>query len=106
MLKHVLIGCGWVCVVAAAVLLAVFPVTFALALWLGGLGLLLTLGFAIERWKYRQTRAPGGEWQATDERFFDEEKNCTVQVYYNPVTGQRRYVPEGHSVDKPQTGSQ
>ncbi len=100
MLKHLLIGCGSICVVAAVVLLVVWPVTFPLALWLGGLGLLLTLGFAIERWKYRQTRVPGGQWQATEERFFDEEKNCNIQVYYNPATGQRRYVPESHSADK------
>lgn len=37
----------------------------------------------------------GGRWQPTDEKFVDPESNQLVTVWYNPATGERRYVAEG-----------
>ena len=36
--------------------------------------------------------APEEGWQQTDERFIDPESGQPVQVFYNPRTGERRYV--------------
>ncbi len=59
------------------------------AIW-GGI-LLLALG--VERWRYRQPQSrPDAAWIATDERFVDVETGKTMQVWYEPSTGARRYV--------------
>ena len=78
----------------AIILLLLLPAALPLVFWLGGLGLLLTVGFAVERWRYRQSYTAGGRWEATGERFFDEPTQRNVQVYYNPATGERRYVAQ------------
>ncbi|HYA65664.1 MAG TPA: hypothetical protein VEE84_03195 [Burkholderiaceae bacterium] len=58
--------------------------------WGGVLGVLVL----IERWRYRSTRASSsGTWQATGERFIDPESGRSMQVLYNPSTGERRYEP-------------
>ena len=36
----------------------------------------------------------GGRWQPTDEKFVDPDSNQLVTVWYNPATGERRYVAE------------
>ena len=73
----------------------------AQALALGGLILLATV---FERWRYRPNRArPGATWEATDERFLDPQTGETVQVFYDPCSGERRYV--SHS-GRPGTGAQ
>lgn len=48
---------------------------------------------------------PGREptWEATDERFLDPQTGETVQVFYDPCSGERRYV--SHS-GRPGTGAQ
>jgi len=37
----------------------------------------------------------GGEWRPTDEKFVDPESGELVTVWYDPKTGERRYVGEG-----------
>ena len=37
----------------------------------------------------------GGSLQPTPERFLDEESGRLVTVWFNPETGERRYVDEG-----------
>jgi len=55
-------------------------------------GLLLLASVVFERWRYvRRAGAMAGPWQATDERFADPETGKSVQVFYNPQTGERRY---------------
>jgi len=41
----------------------------------------------------------GGEWRPTDEKFVDPESGQLVTVWYDPKTGERRYV--GESRDRP-----
>jgi hypothetical protein len=60
------------------------------ALALGGV---IVLGTAFERWRYRPNSAPpGADWKPTGERFEDPETGKPVQVYYDPKSGERRYV--------------
>jgi len=56
--------------------------------------ILLFIGLAIERWRYKPLadRNPGPGWTMTDERFVDPETGKTVTVYFNSRTGERRYV--------------
>lgn len=71
-----------------------------LALWgwpilpLVVLGALVLVGTLYERFRYRlvHATAPGPGWQATDERFIDDETGKRVTVYVKPDTGERRYV--------------
>ena len=60
-----------------------------------GLGGLIVLGTAFERWRYRPDGArPGAGWEPTGERFEDPETGKTVRVFYDPRSGERRYVGE------------
>jgi len=90
---HIIVGVlGGVCLLIAVVLavLTVIPAACVLAFW----GVLLLIGLAIERWRYKRlaARPPGPEWQATGERFVDPETGRLVTVYFQPATGERRYV--------------
>jgi hypothetical protein len=78
---------------AAALALAVvrcFPPAALLALWAA----VLLVGLLIERWRYKRlsTVPPGSDWQRTDERFVDPETGKLVTVYFQPTTGERRYI--------------
>lgn len=57
-------------------------------------GLVLLFGLAVERWRYKPvtSRRPGPDWVSTSERFIDPESGKTVTVFYQPSTGERRYV--------------
>jgi len=63
-----------------------------LAVW----GAILAGGVLVERWRYRPLTAerPGCDWQATRERFVDPESGRLVTVFFNPATGERRYVAD------------
>ena len=65
---------------------------FTFAAW----GAILAGGVLIERWRYRPLTAdpPGPDWQATPERFVDPESGRLVTVFFNPATGERRYVAD------------
>jgi hypothetical protein len=67
-----------------------------LAVW----GAILAGGVLIERWRYQLLAEdrPGRDWQATPERFVDPETGRRVTVFFNPATGERRYVADnvGH----------
>ena len=64
------------------------------AIYAGLFGVLLLVGLAFERWRYKPLagRPPGLDWVATDERFVDPETGKLVTVYYQPSTGDRRYI--------------
>jgi hypothetical protein len=57
-------------------------------------GLVLMGGVLCERWRYKPLAEdrPGREWLATEERFIDPESGKPVTVYYDPASGERRYV--------------
>jgi len=57
-------------------------------------GLLLIVGLAIERWRYKpldQTR-PDPRWTDTGERFVDPESGLLIAVYFDAADGSRHYV--------------
>lgn len=71
-------------------------------------GLLLIVGLALERWRYKTvTRAqPDPRWADTGERFVDPETGLLTAVYFDPASGERHYlaVPAevmGKSAHKP-----
>ena len=54
---------------------------------------LFLLGTLTERFHYRGApQAPDEGWEPTAERFRDEETGARVSVWFNPRTGERRYV--------------
>jgi hypothetical protein len=57
-------------------------------------GLLLVVGLAIERWRYKPLREarPDPRWLDTGERFVDPESHALVAVYHDPADGSRHYV--------------
>jgi hypothetical protein len=59
----------------------------------------LLLGTAGERFYYRGSENPAaaGSWEATAERFRDERSGRLVTVWFNPATGERRYVEAGET---------
>jgi hypothetical protein len=55
-------------------------------------GAVILVAVRYERWRGRtRPAAPGSHWQATGERFEDPGSGRTVDVEYNPQTGERRY---------------
>jgi hypothetical protein len=41
------------------------------------------------------TQVPHHAWQRTSERFIDDETGQLLEVWIDPLTGERRYEPEG-----------
>ncbi len=63
------------------------------------LAALVVIGTLFER-RYRGSKAAPhgrglGQWQATGEREVDHETGTILDVWYDPVSGERRYVPTG-----------
>ena len=56
-------------------------------------GCVLVVALLCERWRYRRNEHNNsGQWQRTGERFEDHETGETVEVLYEPDSGERRYV--------------
>ncbi|HTL20755.1 MAG TPA: hypothetical protein VL220_08565 [Steroidobacteraceae bacterium] len=63
-----------------------------------GLGLLIVIGTVFERWRYRpHDGRPGAGWEPTGERFEDPQSGETLRVFYDPRSGERRYVSDSES---------
>jgi len=67
------------------------------ALWAPQLlvpGLVLVIGLAIERSRYKTPAKQRVEphWQDTGERFVDPETGSVTAVYFDPRTSERHYV--------------
>lgn len=61
-------------------------------------GLIVLVGIVFERWRYRRVEErPEGSWEATGERFVDPSTGEPVEVFYDPRTGERRYVSDKRS---------
>jgi hypothetical protein len=60
-------------------------------------GAVLVVAVLVERYIYKPigNEPPGPGWDKTAERFADPRSGKDVTVYFNPATGQRRYVAEG-----------
>ncbi len=57
-------------------------------------GLLLILGLAIERWRYKPLieTGPDPAWTDTGERFVDPASGQLTAVYFDPRDGARHYL--------------
>ena len=57
-------------------------------------GLLLLVGLAIERWRYKTVAhiAPDPAWKDTGERFVDPETGMLTAVYFDAASGERHYL--------------
>ncbi len=54
---------------------------------------LIFVGTVFESWRYRKGTGPqGAQWQRTDEKFADPITGEELEVQYDPVSGERRYV--------------
>ena len=94
MLRAVLFAIGVVLLIAAsAAAFAGWP-----AIPLVAFGAILTLALLFERYVYKPIRPdpPGPGWERTAERFIDPRSGQSVTVYFNPRTGERRYVGEAN----------
>jgi hypothetical protein len=57
-------------------------------------GLLLLVGLAIERWRYKPIlrHPPQPGWTDTGERFIDPETQALTAVYLDAANGERHYI--------------
>jgi hypothetical protein len=92
MLRSTLFAIGVVLLIAASAAAFAGLRTIPLAIF----GAILTLALLFERHVYKPIRpdAPGPGWEETTERFIDPQTRQSVTVYFNPRTGERRYVGE------------
>jgi len=69
----------------------------------GGIGLmivgaLIIASLGLERRYGRPgapTQVPDHAWEPTGERFIDDESGLPIEVWMDPLTGERRYEPAG-----------
>ena len=55
-------------------------------------GAVFVLGTLLERWRYNNKNAPtDADWQLTGEKFVDPETGKSMEVLYDPRSGERRY---------------
>ena len=67
-------------------------------------GCVLVVAIPCERWRYRRNeQSDSGRWQRTGERFVDPESGRTVEVLYDPGSGERRYVKDREHPSAPKT---
>lgn len=79
---------------AALAGLAIDPATWPTVI----VAALLVAGIAFERRRYgalQRRPAAGSGWQETSERFIDDASGKPVSVWFDPATGERRYVEMG-----------
>ncbi len=57
-------------------------------------GVILLIGLAIERWRYKPLSRlqPDPSWKDTGERFVDPESGLLTAVYFDPQRGERHYI--------------
>jgi hypothetical protein len=93
MLPMVLYVLGGLFLLGAAIA-AVTGVLVALLPQLVFGGLLLIVGLAIERWRYKPLlhTGPDPRWKDTGERFVDPGSGQLTAVYFDPQRGERHYI--------------
>jgi hypothetical protein len=91
LLRSTVVAAALAAIVAGVILLHGGP--RGLGLYLLVCGTIVFIGTAFERWRYRATHPPDGEhWERTGERFEDPSTRETVEVLFDPRSGERRYV--------------
>jgi hypothetical protein len=76
-----------------------------IVLWMAGGGFVLLIVGAIAMvtalaepiYGRAEARPFGGTWRPTDEKFVDPESGELVSVWFDPATGERRYVDDGRA---------
>lgn len=92
MLRDFVQGFTLLFLVGAAILTALVPPAWPCLLMAG----VLAVGVFYERTLARGAGVPrGAGWAPTAERFRDQESGEMVTVWFNPNTGERRYVEDG-----------
>jgi hypothetical protein len=93
MLPLVMYVLGGLLLIGAAIA-AVTGVMIALLPQLLFGGLLLVVGLAIERWRYKPLlhTGPDPSWKDTGERFVDPGSGQLTAVYFDPRRGERHYI--------------
>lgn len=78
---------GWLCVAGIK----------SPGLYLLTLGVVIVIGTVFERWRYRKNAPPvDASWEPTGERFSDPQSGASIEVFYDPRSGERQYVgPDG-----------
>jgi hypothetical protein len=92
MLRVIIVALGGLLLGAAALAMALGAAGTALPLALFGGLLLLGTVFDQARYKPIVDEPPGAGWEPTGERFRDPSGGEPAEVWFNPTTGQRRYV--------------
>jgi hypothetical protein len=94
MLRFAVLVVGVVLLIAGVI--AAFYGVSAIMLWLLGVGGAITAGTVFERVLYKplQSKKPGAGWVKTGERFVDPDTGETVDVFYDPASGERQYVSQ------------
>ena len=74
--------------------------------YLLSMGIVVLAAVLFERWRYGATasQAPAA-WQRTEERFEDPESGRTMTVYFDPASGERRYVSEEPDTERSGRGA-
>ena len=85
----VLIIAGIVAATGAALILTGVTLPGIQALVMGAL---VVVGILFERRYRHNNQQPDSHWQTTGERFVDPASGKNVEVYYDPQSGERRYV--------------
>ena len=94
MLRAIVLALGGIAIAAGALLIGMGA--RAAGINLIGIGAVIVLGTVFERWRYRNSAPPAGaRWERTGERFVDPASGDTMEVYYDPASGERRYLREG-----------
>lgn len=90
MLRIVVLVAAGIFLTAAVIGFAIDPMTWPTL----AVAIVMMLGIVFERLRYGAAQRPptDGAWQETSERFIDDASGKAVSVWFDPATGQRRYV--------------
>jgi len=93
----VVFALGWLLVLAGMVVAIIGGALTVFVPQLIAGGLLLVIGLAIERWRYKQIshQPPKPGWTDTGERFVDPETNQLIAVYLDKTNSDRHYLAVG-----------
>jgi hypothetical protein len=69
-------------------------------MWVVLIGAVLVLVSVLEQVRYRLSSGSSGRLRPTAERFVDPTTGQRLQVWIDPASGERSYVPDGESPQK------